>query len=76
MVPPTKEEFLAWAKEENWLQIGTKGTPQGRQDAYVTPSGEISFAMYDLKGEFVTIGKSVMQAIPQPGFNPLGFKQP
>lgn len=75
-VPPTEAEFLAWAKKANWLQIGTKGTPQGRQDIYVTPAGEIAYALYDISGKFVNIGKQVLQAIPQPNLSPLGFKQP
>ncbi|GAH03850.1 unnamed protein product, partial [marine sediment metagenome] len=66
-IPPTNHEFLAWVKKHDWLLIAENKTPEGRQDLYCTPAGEIVAAIYDLKGNFFGVGKPPIPVImPQP----------
>lgn len=48
-----REDFEAWAKKNNWLQIDEIPTPNGKQIVYLTPSGEFVYVQYDLSGDKV-----------------------
>ena len=61
----TRETFNNWAIENNWLFIAKVATANGEQSNYVTPSGSICIAMYDLKGQLQSIGQPMPQPPPQ-----------
>ena len=72
MNPITRETFNRWTQKCNWIQTGEAATTDGRQQIFVTPSGNIAIAMFNLKGELMSIGHPM--AMPQP---PLpGVNQP
>ena len=61
-----KEKFEAWAKENNWLHIAETPSPNGRQNTYLTPSGNLMISVYDLEGKLA----GVAQLVPQPPATP------
>lgn len=65
MEPIAKETFITWAKENNWLPVNEGTHPQGRQTMFVTPSGNLIFVIYDLKGNLLSFGQPMAQP-PQP----------
>ena len=65
MEPITRESFGKWAQKNNWLLVNEAATPNGRQHNYVTPSGSIAIAMYDLKGNLNSLGQPMAQPPPQ-----------
>lgn len=72
-----KEVFLKWVEQNNWLLLNESPAPTGHKATYLTPSGDIIIAMYNLNSELENIGKMV--AIPQPmpgatGRFPLDFR--
>jgi len=47
----TKTTFLAWVEENDWLKVGTGKNPEGfDQDTFLTPAGQVLFAIYDTEG--------------------------
>ncbi len=68
----TKEDFEQWVKDNKWLQIGEAPTPNGRQPTFLTPSGNLIIAMYDLKGNLEKVGQLVPAPMPR-GSSPLDF---
>lgn len=72
----TREIFETWAKGSNWLKINEVGTHNGPQISYITPSGEIVYALYNLTGELQQLIKPMPappQAKPVKGF-PIDFR--
>ena len=59
MEPITRETFNRWAQKCNWMQSGEGATPNGRQYVFLTPSGNIVIAMFDLRGNLLSIGQPV-----------------
>jgi hypothetical protein len=57
--------FETWLKGCNWFKINEVGTPNGQQDHYLTPAGEIMIAQYNLQGELAQVVKP-MPAPAQP----------
>jgi hypothetical protein len=53
----TREVFETWLKGCNWFKINELGNPDGQQDHYLTPAGEIMIAQYNLKGELAQVVK-------------------
>ena len=53
----TKETFNHWAQKNNWMQVNDAATPNGRQVTFMTPSGNIVIAMYDLFGNLNSFGQ-------------------
>lgn len=60
-----REVFETWLKGNNWFKINEVGTPNGQQEHYLTPAGEIVIAQYDLQGQLAQIAKP-MPAPAQP----------
>jgi hypothetical protein len=58
-----REVFETWLNGCNWFKINEVGTPNGQQDHYLTPAGEIMIAQYNLQGELQQIAKPMP---PQP----------
>jgi hypothetical protein len=53
----TKEQFHTWATENNWLLVNETANMQGKQETYLTGSGEVVFAIYTLSGMLANIAK-------------------
>jgi hypothetical protein len=53
----SREVFNRWVQKNNWMQIGEAITPNGRQYTFLTPSGAMVVAIYDLKGNLLAIGQ-------------------
>ena len=73
------EEFLTWAKEGRWLKISEGGNPQGRQDMYLTPTGELVVAQYNLQGDLLGFIKPMpapMMMSRGPGLDLRGVPHP
>jgi len=66
----TKETFGKWIEESRWLKVNEAGTSDGRMDTFLTPSGNLIAAFYDLKGDLSRVGMlgPAPQAPPGPGF--------
>ena len=64
----TRETLNKWAQKSNWMRVNEAATPNGRQVTFLTPSGNMVIAVYDLKGNLHSIG----QPVPVPQF-PQGF---
>lgn len=62
----TKEEFLKWAKEANWFFVKENPIPTGHQAMFVTPTGQLSFPVFDLQGNVEGFAMMVPQAMPSP----------
>lgn len=58
-----KATFEKWVAKSNWLKINEGSSTNGRQDIYLTPSGNILVAAYSLDGNLLTIG--TMRQPPQ-----------
>lgn len=56
-----REKFIEWAEKANWLPVGETMTMNGRQVQYITPSGNILLAVFDLKGKFFGIAQVVTE---------------
>jgi len=76
MEPPTKETFLSYAEECNWLFVGEISTPTGRQATYVTPAGHFVFAIYNLKGDLAGLAMPAIQQPQQHSNLQRGFMDP
>jgi hypothetical protein len=59
-----KETFETWVKDNNWLQINEALTTNGRQVTYLSPAGDVTIAIYNLKGELEQIAKTPIPVIP------------
>lgn len=68
-----KEDFEKWVKENKWLKISEAPNPNGRQDSFLTPAGNIIIAIHDLSGNLFQI--AILGPAPAPQ-NPLGFSRP
>jgi len=60
------ETFEKWAKDNKWLLVGEVPTPAGKHLNYVTPSGTITIAMFDLKGNLQSMGQPAAQQAAPP----------
>lgn len=70
----TKEAFEQWVKDNKWLQIGEAPTTNGRQFTYLAPSGEVTMAIYNLKGELEIAKPPVFTiSLPTMGQSPLNL---
>lgn len=75
MQETSKETFIEWAKKHDWLLFGEGATPNGRQENYLTPAGNVIFITYDLPGKRVaTVGFPQPPPPPQGGFPLFGRK--
>ena len=63
----SKEDFLSWAEECNWLCAGETATHAGRQVTYITPAGNFIYAIYNLKGDLQQLAFPIVQPQPTPG---------
>jgi len=69
----SKETFSKWLKKHDWLLFGEGATPNGRQENYLTPAGNVIFITYDLEGKYLyTIGFPQPAAAPQSGLPLIG----
>jgi len=68
----TKILFESWAKKHDWLRVGEVATPSGLQHSFLTPSGALMVAMYDLKGNLTGFGQPT--PAPQQPPPPFGFR--
>ena len=64
----TRETFNRWAQKNNWMQVNDAASPNGRQYTFITPSGNMVIAIYDLKGNLHSMGHPM--PVPQ---SPLGI---
>lgn len=64
----TKEVFVKWIEKSRWLKVNETATLDGRTDTFLTPSGNLIAALYDLKGDLSRFG--MLGPAPQapPGF--------
>jgi len=64
-----REIFTKWAKKHDWLVINDVPSVTGHNITFLTPSGNMMIAMFDLKGNLMGLG----QPIPAAGLpkNPL-----
>jgi len=69
MGPITRDTFNKWAQSHKWMQIAEAVTPNGRQYTFLTPAGNMTIAMFDLKGNLMGIGQPV--PAPQAPLGPL-----
>lgn len=65
MEPVTRTSFEEWAEKSNWLPVNETPNPLGRQTTFVTPSGSLVFAIYNMQGNLHSIAQPVPQAQPQ-----------
>jgi hypothetical protein len=69
----TKEAFGQWVKDNNWLQIDERSTPNGRQVIYLSPAGQVTIAIHTLSGD-LQIAQPMPVPMPTPrGPSPLDF---
>ena len=68
----TREVFETWLKGCNWFKINEVGTPNGQQDHYLTPAGEIMIAQYNLQGELA----HVVKPMPAPAQGAVMMRKP
>jgi hypothetical protein len=59
MEKPTRETFEKYAKDHHWLQTEESPNPNGRQFNFITPTGNVVVAVFNLEGQLLT-------AIPLP----------
>jgi len=63
-----REDFNKWAEKNNWILIREAYNPTGRQDTFLTPAGNITIIIFNLKGNLV----GVAQPVPAPNrINPI-----
>ena len=68
----TKEVLEQWIKDNKWLQIGEMPTPKGRQDIYLSPSGQVTFIIHNLDGKIEIAQPPVFTiSMPTMGRSPL-----
>jgi hypothetical protein len=61
-----KEKFEAWKKKADWLLVGEGPSPTGgRQETYVTPSGNLIAVNWELDGKHVNSFGLIVPAQPQ-----------
>lgn len=68
----SRETFNKWARNHKWMQIAEHATPNGRQYTFITPAGNMTLAMFDIKGNLIGIGQPV--PVGQAQLNPLQKK--
>lgn len=75
----TRDTLLGWAKKCRWLHVNEQKTPDGQQDTWLTPSGDLTLAVYELNGDLKSIAHPPMLVMvaPQsslsiPGFPTIG----
>jgi hypothetical protein len=67
-----RETLETWLKKHDWFKVNEGGSPDGKQDNYLTPTGEIIIVQYDLEGYvkgIVKITPAPMQAGAMPRFD-------
>jgi hypothetical protein len=57
-----KEDFLKWAEENHWFKTNEQPNTNGRVDIYMTPSGNLAAAVYNIAGEL----QQVIPVVPMP----------
>jgi len=55
-----KENFLAWADDNHWLKVDEQANTNGRMDLYMTPSGNMAAAVYNIAGELQQVQPVVL----------------
>lgn len=56
--------LVAWAKKNHWLKVNEAMTSNGRQETYLTPSGNFTIIIYDLSGNLFSVANPMQQAQP------------
>ena len=51
-----KAVFEKWVQKSNWLKVNEGAAANGRQDTFLTPSGNLIVVTYDLDGNLFTVG--------------------
>ena len=66
MEPITRQAFEKWAKNGDWLLVSEAPTPTGRQHTYLTPFGNLTIIIFDLKGNLHSVGQPMLapQSLP------------
>lgn len=55
----TRATFVRWAENQEWLLTAELATPNGHQNTYLTPAGNLTIALFDIKGNLLGIGQPV-----------------
>ena len=54
-----REDFNKWATGNNWVLIREDMNPNGRNLTFLTPAGNITIIMFDLKGDLACVAQPV-----------------
>lgn len=65
-------DLATWAKKNRWLKVNEAMTPNGRQENYLTPSGNLTIIIYDLSGNLFSVANPMQQAQPTLNIPTLG----
>lgn len=76
----SKKSFLVWAAKHDWLKFNDQDTPNGYQESFLTPPGEVFFILYDAEDNVKQVAKlfpPMAMAAPTrlPGVGFLGGQQ-
>lgn len=58
----SRAKLIAWAKKNNWLHVNEGGTPDGRQDTFLAPSGAFRIIIFDMSGNLHSVADPLLQA--------------